>query len=326
MQIQQKNSVPLLYKFLQIRYGEASDVATILKDKNNSLLSPQGSVFIDKRTNSLWIRDSQHKLLQIEAVIKKLDRPTQQISIEARVVSIDRSKKKDLGIHFGLTLPPTHSVVPSNSKVHGKTGDDTSTLSYLTMDLPIATENSTGEGGLSLGLNLIRLGRHALLDLELSALESEGGAQVISTPHLITADQQPAYIETGEDIPYQGKAADGSVNIVFKKAVLALKVTPKIMPGRQLMLDLAVNQDQPSNFTVLNVPAIKARGIKTQVMLKSGETVVLGGIHEHTQSQSTQRVPFLGTLPIIGPLFQYKTNSDALNELLIFVTPTILDP
>lgn len=165
-----------------------------------------------------------------------------------------------------------------------------------------------------------------MLDLELSALESEGGAQVISTPHLITADQQPAYIETGEDIPYQGKAADGSVNIVFKKAVLALKVTPKIMPGRQLMLDLAVNQDQPSNFTVLNVPAIKARGIKTQVMLKSGETVVLGGIHEHTQSQSTQRVPFLGTLPIIGPLFQYKTNSDALNELLIFVTPTILDP
>lgn len=193
------------------------------------------------------------------------------------------------------------------------------------MDLPLSAEDAAGKG-LSVGLHLIRLGKHALLDLELSALESEGGAQIISTPHLITADQQTAYIETGEDIPYQGRTADGFANVVFKKAVLSLKVTPRVLPDHRLILDLAVNQDQPSNFTVLNVPAIKARGIKTQVILKNGETVVLGGIYEHLQSQSVQRVPFLGTLPIIGPLFRHKSSSDNRNELLIFVTPTILDP
>jgi type IV pilus assembly protein PilQ len=322
LQAQQKDLAPIVSKLLQIRYSKASDIAALLKDKNNLLLSARGNISIDKRSNNLWIQDSKDRLKAIEKVIRQLDKPVQQISIEARIVSIDQSRERELGVRFGLMPSSAPSAAPQNAETR-KTRNSTSP--HLTMDLPLPAEGVVG-GGLSLGFHLMRLGTSALLDLELSALESEGGAQVISTPHLITADQQAAYIETGEDIPYQGKTADGSINVVFKKAVLALKVTPRVMPDRRLTLDLTVNQDQPSNFTVLDVPAIKARGIKTQVILKNGETVVLGGIYEHLQSQSIQRVPFLGALPIIGCLFRYKANSDKRNELLIFVTPTILDP
>ncbi|MES2998200.1 MAG: type IV pilus secretin PilQ [Pseudomonadota bacterium] len=322
LQTQQKELAPLVSKLLSIRYSNASDIAALIKDKHNSLLSSKGNVSVDKRTNSLWMQEAKDKLVQIEKVIKQLDKPIQQVSIEARIVSIDQSREWELGARFGLTQ--SSIATPRNSARHNTT-NEASLLSHLTMDLPLSGEGRVG-GGLSVGLHLMRLGKNSLLDLELSALESEGGAQVISTPHLITADQQAAYIETGEDIPYQGKTADGSINVVFKKAVLALKVTPRVMPDRRLILDLTVNQDQPSNFTVLDIPAIKARGIKTQIIVKDGETVVLGGIYEHLQSQSVQRIPFLGSLPVIGHLFSYKVSSDRRNELLIFVTPTILDP
>jgi type IV pilus assembly protein PilQ len=191
------------------------------------------------------------------------------------------------------------------------------------MDLPITGVTSIS-GVTSLGLRLMRLGQNSFLDLELSALENEGAAQVISTPHLITADQQTAFIEAGAEIPYQEKASSGGTNVIFKKAVLSLKVTPRIMPDRRMILDLKVNQDQPSTFMAVDAPTIKARGIKTQVMIKNGETVVLGGIYEYSQSKIEQRVPFLGALPMIGRLFRFTTSNSRRSELLIFLTPTIL--
>lgn len=323
LQQQKQDLSPLISKVIQVRNSKALDISKLLKDKTNSPLSLRGSVIVDKRTNSLWIRDSQEQLNNIEKSIKALDRPIEQVLIEARIVSIDQNKERELGGEFGTNQAPlTNNFLKSHLKKKS-INPNAELLQHLTMDLPMAGTASTS-GVASIGLRLMRLGKNAFLDLELSALENEGAAQIISTPHLITADQQTACIEAGAEIPYQEKSSSGGTNVMFKKAVLALKVTPRIMPDHRMILDLKVNQDQPSSFMVMDAPTIKARGIKTQVIVKNGETVVLGGIYEYSQSKVIQRVPFLGTLPIIGHLFRLTATSDRRSELLIFLTPTIL--
>lgn len=321
---QKKNDLsPLIFKVIQIHYRKASDINKLLKDKTNTPLSAHGSVSVDNPTNSLWIRDSVEQLNKISASIKELDKPIRQILIEARIVSIDQNKEKELGAQFGSTQTQSVNKLLKSRLKSKASNSNAGLLQHLTMDLPITGVTSIS-GAASLGLRLMRLGQNFFLDLELSSLENEGAAQVISTPHLITADQQTAFIEAGAEIPYQEKASSGGTNVIFKKAVLSLKVTPRIMPDERMILDLKVNQDQPSTFMAVDAPTIKARGIKTQVIVKSGETVVLGGIYEYSQSKIEQRVPFLGTLPIIGRLFRLTTSNSRRSELLIFLTPTIL--
>lgn len=323
IQQKKKDLSPLIFKLIQIRYRKASDISKLLKDKTNSPLSAQGSVSVDNPTNSLWIRDTIEQLNKIAVSIKALDKPIGQILIEARIVSIDQNREKELGAQFGSTQTHSANKLLKSHLKNKKNNSNTDLLQHLTMDLPITGVNSIS-GAASLGLRLMRLGQNSFLDLELSALENEGAAQVISTPHLITADQQTAFIEAGAEIPYQEKASSGGTNVIFKKAVLSLKVTPRIMPDERMILDLKVNQDQPSTFMAVDAPTIKARGIKTQVIVKNGETVVLGGIYEYSQSKIEQRVPFLGTLPLIGRLFRLTRSNSRRSELLIFLTPTIL--
>ncbi|WP_339050075.1 type IV pilus secretin PilQ [Rickettsiella endosymbiont of Xylota segnis] len=326
LQIQQKKKElsPLIFKVIQIRYRKASDISKLLKDKINTLLSTQGSVSVDNATNSLWIRDSVEQQNKIAAFVRELDKPIAQILIEARIVSIDQNMEKEIGAKFGSTQTQAANRLIQHQLRNKINNSNTDLLQYLTMDLPI-TGITPATSAVSLGLRLMRLGQNSFLDLELSALENEGAAQVISTPHLITADQQTAFIEAGAEIPYQEKASSGGTNVIFKKAVLSLKVTPRIMPDERIILDLKVNQDQPSTFMAVDAPTIKARGIKTQVIVKNGETVVLGGIYEYSQSKIEQRVPFLGTLPIIGRLFRLTRSNSRRSELLIFLTPTILN-
>jgi type IV pilus assembly protein PilQ len=293
-----------------------------LKDKTNSPLSARGTVSIDNSTNSLWIRDSVEQLNNISASIRELDKPIPQILIEARIVSIDQNMEKKLGAQFGSTQTQLANKLLRSQLKNKVKNSNIDLLQHLTMDLPIT--GSVINGAASMGLRLMRLGQNSFLDLELSALENEGAAEVISAPHLITADQQTAFIEAGAEIPYQEKASSGGTNVIFKKAVLSLKVTPRIIPDGHIVLDLKVNQDQPSTFMTPDAPTIKARGIKTQVSVKSSETVVLGGIYEYSQSKLEQRVPFLGTLPIIGRLFRLTTSNSRRSELLIFLTPTLL--
>lgn len=323
IQRKKRDLSPLMFKVIQIRYRKASDISKLLKDKSNTPLSVQGSVSLDNSTNSLWIRDSAEQLNKIVMSIKELDKPIGQILIEARIVSIDQNREKELGAQFGSVQTYSANTL-LKSHLKDKASDaNVGLLQHLTMDLPI-TGATAISGAASLGLRLMRLGQNSFLDLELSSLENEGAAQVISTPHLITADQQTAFIEAGAEIPYQEKASSGGTNVMFKKAVLSLKVTPRIMPDEHMILDLKVNQDQPSHFMAVDSPIIKARGIKTQVIVKNGETVVLGGIYEYSQSKIERRIPFLGTLPIIGRLFRLSTSNNRRSELLIFLTPTIL--
>jgi type IV pilus assembly protein PilQ len=324
IQQEKKDLAPLIFKVIQIRYRKASDINKLLKDKTNTPLSAHGSVSADNPTNSLWIRDTAEQLNKIAASIKELDKPIGQILIEARIVSIDQNKEKELGAQFGSTQTQSANKLLKSHLKNKVSNSNTGLLQHLTMDLPITGVTSIS-GAASLGLRLMRLGQNSFLDLELSSLENEGAAQVISTPHLITADQQTAFIEAGAEIPYQEKASSGGTNVIFKKAVLSLKVTPRIMPDNHMILDLKVNQDQPSTFMAVDAPTIKARGIKTQVIVKNGETVVLGGIYEYSQSKVEQRVPFLGTLPMIGRLFRLTTSNSRRSELLIFLTPTILN-
>ena len=325
LQIQQKKRElsPLIFKVIQIRYRKALDISKLLKDKTNTPLSTHGSASVDNATNSLWIRDTVEQQNKITAFIRKLDKPIAQILIEARIVSIDQNMEKEIGAKFGSTQTQAVNKLIKHQLRNKLNNSNTDLLQYLTMNLPI-TGITPATKAVSLGLRLMRLGQNSFLDLELSALENEGAAQVISTPHLITADQQTAFIEAGAEIPYQEKASSGGTNVIFKKAVLSLKVTPRIMPDERIILDLKVNQDQPSTFMAVDAPTIKARGIKTQVIVKNGETVVLGGIYEYSQSKIEQRVPFLGTLPIIGRLFRLTKSNSRRSELLIFLTPTIL--
>jgi type IV pilus assembly protein PilQ len=162
------------------------------------------------------------------------------------------------------------------------------------------------------------------LDLELSALESAGEAQIIASPRLLTMDRTPAVIEAGSEIPYQERSSRDSTSITFKKAVLSLKVTPQIMDNHHILLKLQVNQDKPSALQVQNAPAIDTRSLQTQVIVDSGETVVLGGIYTRSHQKSLQRIPFLGQIPIIGAIFTRRVKHDETKELLIFVTPHIL--
>ena len=182
--------------------------------------------------------------------------------------------------------------------------------------------------GPSIGLAIARLPFGTLLELELSALQKEKRGEVISNPRVVTANQKEALIEQGEEIPYLEASSSGAVTVSFKKAVLSLKVKPQITPDNHIIMDITVHKDSRGEIVVLDgssVPAIDTKQVSTQVLVDNGETIVLGGVYEQTTSKDTQRVPFLGDLPYIGFLFKQELNINDKNELLIFVTPKILE-
>lgn len=177
---------------------------------------------------------------------------------------------------------------------------------------------------MSVGIALAKLSNHILLDLELSALESEGRGEVISSPRLIATNQQPALIESGEEIPYQEATSSGATAVAFKKAVLSLKVTPQITPDSKILMDLKINQDIPSPKVFNGVPTILTKEIQTSVLVENGRTIVLGGIYKQDKNNEINRTPFLGNLPVVRNLFRSRSLSTRNEELLIFITPRII--
>jgi type IV pilus assembly protein PilQ len=290
-------------ELIKIHYANASDLAALLKSQESGLLSKQGYVSADPRTNTLWVQDSPQHLALIRNFIQRLDVSVKQVLIKARIVNMDENCLKELGVKFG--------TVPSSNPL---------SLDGLAMDMPIAI-NHTGKFNIAIA----KLGANTLLDLELSALESEGHAKIISSPELITADRTPAHIEAGEEVPYQERTPSGATSVAFKKAVLSLKVTPHVTPKGDILLNLTVNQDKLSAITVHGVPAIQTREIQTQVTVQNAQTIVLGGIYEQSDSRTVERIPFLGSLPVVGGLFRTQSTNSERKELLIFVTPKIVD-
>ena len=313
---------PMKTTIIRLNYAKAAEVVKLLQDKKQSLLSKQGHVAVDTRTNSLLVRTNENQLTEIRAFLKRLDIPIKQVLIEARIVNIDDDYEKELGVRFGLTSGHhvSGSLDGANELAGGTSPADIKPEDRLNVDLPALNSNAG-----RLGIALFKLTKGTLLDLELSAMESEGRAEIISNPRLMTANQQTATIEAGEEIPYQESVAQGVTSTSFKKAVLRLEVSPQVTPDKKIILHLKVNQDKRSNKEVKGVPSIDTRHVETQVLIGDGQTVVLGGIYEHTKTKGVERVPFFADLPILGVLFRHQKTINNRRELLIFVTPKIVD-
>ncbi len=314
---------PLHSELIQVNYGSAASLVSLVQSDGTNLLSDRGHISVDERTNKLWVQDTSDKIAEIKRVIKELDVPVQQVLIEARIVNVDKNFSRELGIQFGVTQPKTPmtgTLAGANDIADGTTLSEIATARRMNVAMPIS-----GDSVSHIGLALANLGHGVLLDMELSALESEGRGRIISSPRVITANQHTALIESGEEIPYEQQTSSGATNVAFKKAVLALEVTPQITPDNKVILNLSVNQDKRSSKPeVKGVPAIDTEAVQTQVLVNNGSTIVLGGIFKSTKTRQVNRVPFFGALPIVGNLFKKTQNINNETELLIFITPRII--
>ncbi|MDH5360809.1 MAG: type IV pilus secretin PilQ [Gammaproteobacteria bacterium] len=324
---QRAQLAPLRNETIQVNYAKAADIAALLKSEKTSLLSERGSVSIDERTNKLLLKDSDDNLLQVHRLVKELDVPVRQVLIESRIVIANDDFSRDLGSRFGVTsgntsggVGATSGSIGGNNTVIGNGGNiTTGTLpgvdDRLNVNLPV--NNPAGRLAISV------LSGNTLLDMELSALQSEGRGEVISNPRVITSNQKEAEIEQGVEIPYLQSTSSGATSVAFKKAVLSLKVTPQITPDDRIIMDLRVSKDSVGE--VFNgVPSINTREVNTQVLVKDGETVVLGGIYEQTYSEEDDSVPGLSAIPGLGAMFRATRKIDDKAELLIFVTPKVI--
>ena len=331
---------PLHSELIQINYAKAKELADLLKSDKSTLLSERGNVSVDERTNTLLVRETAARLEEIRALIKKLDVPIRQVLIESRIVIANDDFARDLGARLGITAVkqagPTTLVTSGTiqgpdgisqgtndllagsavTEVNAMNREDNGQPQRLNINLPVPGNNA---GRFSLGI----LRSSALLDLELSALQTEGRGEILSTPRLITSNQKKAIIEQGTEIPYQQAASSGATAVAFKKAVLSLAVTPQITPDDRIILDLNVKNDSVGK-EYQGVPSINTKEINTQVLVNNGETVVLGGIYQHINRHEASKIPFFGDLPLIGALFRSRTQVNNKNELLIFVTPKII--
>ncbi len=350
---------PLRSEYLQINYAKAADIATLLRGGTatggaggggaagggrNAVLSSRGSVSVDDRTNTLLVQDTAERIADIRRLVALLDIPVKQVQIEARIVVVTNDFERDLGARFGVTATHhngTNGLYETSGTAAGTDQGMGSALSNLAstgsvypisiptganavnrynVNLPVPTP----AGSIAFGI----LGSDYLVDLELSAAETENRGTVISSPRVITANQKEALIKQGVNIPYQESASSGATTIQFEEAVLELKVKPLITPDSRIILDLTVSDDTVGQVVVasggVNVPAINTRSITTQVVLSDGQTVVLGGILETNQTIQSTAVPWLGNIPILGNLFRSSSNVNNKDELLVFVTPKIL--
>ncbi|MCB1827645.1 MAG: type IV pilus secretin PilQ [Coxiellaceae bacterium] len=319
---------PLQNRIIQLRYSKAEDVKKLLTD-SGPLLSKRGQISIDTRTNSIWVRDTAKQLGQVIPLIKKLDFPVKQVLIEARIIRIERPYEREFGMRLGLTMPNHFSGTLSgaNQVAQGITPELVNPISdRLNFNVPASSIFGATAG--SVGLAVAHIGGSSVLDLELSALEGEGRIELVSSPRLITSSQHPAYIQTGEEIPYQEATSSGATAISFKDAVLSLKVTPQITPDKRVILELKVTNNRAGNPVTLEsggqaIPIVTEEE-ESRVILNNHQTVVLGGVYTQDKRKLITRIPFLGKIPLVGRLFSHETKRNNRVELMIFLTPHIV--
>ncbi|MEZ9891644.1 type IV pilus secretin PilQ [Vibrio lentus] len=318
-------------EIIKINFAKATDIADMIGGEGAvSMLSDRGSITIDERTNSLLIRELEENIVVIRGIIESLDIPVKQVQIEARIVTVTEGNLDELGVRWGVSSTNGSFKVggsiegnhPSQIAPYDDNGGDSAIDDYLNVNLGATSPNAS-----SIAFQVAKLGSDTLLDLELSALQQESKAEIISSPRLITTNKKPAYIEQGTEIPYLESSSSGATSVAFKKAVLSLKVTPQITPDNRLVLDLSVTQDRPGQVVKTGTGeavAIDTQRIGTQVLVNNGETVVLGGIFQHSVSSTVDKVPLLGDLPVLGALFRRSYENVGKSELLIFVTPKVV--
>jgi len=349
-------------EYIPVNYGRAEDIANLLTEEaktasqggqgggsgggqnmSRGFLSPRGSVTFDPRTNTLLLSETDEKIKEIKELIKLLDRPVDQVLIEARVVIATESFTRELGARFGIssarqegnnTIIGTSGNVGSSSamanaalanRLNGRPplAGIGAAANALNVNMPVV--NPAGAIGFSI------LGADYLLDLELSALQQERRGEVVSSPRVITSNQQKAEISQGQEIGYitiSGQGGQMQQTVNFKEALLKLEVTPTITQDGRVFLNLTVNKDEITGWVrseVGDTPELAKRKVTTAVLVESGQTVVIGGVYEFTSSDDVKKVPFLGDVPFLGNLFRTKSKGSQKAELLIFVTPKILN-
>ena len=334
---------PVYSEFLQVNYAKAGDLSDLIVGTDSgSMLSDRGSIAVDDRTNTLLVQDTAERLQDIRRMVRTLDIPIKQVLIESRIVVVNDDFSRDLGIRLGVTGDDI-----SSDRVIVASGTGTGTNNYISSILD-AFNDPTGNTNIEFPdlvdrynvnvpisdaagrFSLAVLGTDYLVDLELTALEAEGRGEIVSTPRVITANQKEATIKQGVEIPYQQSASSGATTIQFKEAVLELTVTPQITPDNNIIMDLKVHKDSVGDIISTGglggtVPSIDTRSVETQVLVADGQTVVLGGIYETERRETINKVPFLGDIPFLGAAFRSKQRVDNKAELLIFVTPRILE-
>jgi len=334
---------PLYSEFLQVNYAKAADLAALISgDSGNALLSDRGSVGIDDRTNTLLVNDTAERLQDIRRLVTTLDIPIRQVLIESRIVVVNDDVSRELGVRFGF-MGVTDNSSDGIISVTG-TGEGSDIIVASALDnlantgqpFPVTAPGIADRFNVNVPIKnpagrfaLAVLNSDYIVDLELTALQAEGRGEIVSTPRIITANQKEARIEQGVEIPYQESASSGATTTQFKKAVLSLTVTPQITPDNNIIMDLMVSKDNVGELTQSAtgglVPSIDTRKVETQVLVRDGQTVVLGGIYETERRDTINKVPFLGDIPGIGFMFRSTTTVSNKAELLIFVTPRILN-
>jgi len=331
---------PLRTEHMQIRYASASELFALFngEDSGPRLLSERGTAIVDERTNSIILTDTAQNLDNFRRILTQLDIPVRQVLIEARIVTATTNFSEEIGVRWGggglsrfgpeseiqqqgdraITIGGSRETLNELGNIFAGTGDGTLTSpADLVVDLGV-TANSAS----SFGIGFASLGNY-LLDLEISALAADGHAEVVARPKVITADKSTASIESGVEIPFQEASSSGATSVSFKEAVLGLEVTPQITPDERIIMDLRVNQDTVGQVFE-GVPSINTNQIETQVLVNNGETVVLGGIFQTDRNTTVTKTPFLGDLPYVGRLFRRTLERDDKQELLIFITPRVI--
>jgi len=332
----------------QLSYHDVTKFKQILTDSQQRILSKRGSAVIDPRTNTMFIRDTPSRLEEVRKIIAQVDVPMRQVMIEARIVEARDNFARDLGVRLGLLHGKNYT---NGGAWFGMGGNNNETLRLYgpgtgnqrsdnvnpwggipggTASVPAVNQvnlpanPSSGPAQLFSFLLANRQGTR-LLNLEISALEADNRGRVVSSPRVLTSDKGTAMIEQGTEIPYQEAASSGATSTSFKKAVLSLEVTPNITPDGRVSMDIKINKDTPNLSIPGMAPAVDTRKVQTTVLVDNGGTVVIGGIYELTEDQGTNKVPLLGDIPVLGFAFRNNTRSISKQELLVFITPRIMN-
>ena len=318
----------------QMNYQKAVDVQKLLSDPNQRILSKRGSAVVDTRTNTLFVQDTPSRLEEVRRLLAKIDIPVRQVMIEARIVEANELFSRNLGTRIGYSeLGGSRPFLGARNTVGAELGN-TGQAAGLVTGIPSLTGPGLQSNLPASGLQGFNAGQFSfvlfnssmtrVLSLELSALEADQKGKIIASPRVLTADQVEAVIEQGTEIPYQQATSSGATSVSFRKANLALKVKPQITPDGNVIMTLDVNKDQPGATTGAGVQ-INTKHVKTEVLVENGGTVVIGGIYEQTDINVVTKIPFFGDLPIIGWLFKNTSTRADKTELLVFITPRIVN-
>nr|WP_298167342.1 type IV pilus secretin PilQ [uncultured Pseudomonas sp.] len=314
---------PLRRELIQVNYAKASDMAKLFQSVTSAedAGDDRGSITVDDRTNSIIAYQTQERLDELRRIVAQLDIPVRQVMIEARIVEANVDFSKSLGVRWGGNFSKGNmQYFGRGQRMTLEESDDGDTI-----EVPFNTPFvDMGVAGASSGIGIGFITDNLVLDLELSAMESTGNGEVVSQPKVVTSDKETAKILKGTEVPYQEASSSGASTTSFKEAALSLEVTPQITPDNRIIMEVKVNKDSVGQV-FQGVPSIDTNEVNAKVLVADGETIVIGGVFSNTQNKSVDKVPFLGDLPFIGRVFKRDVVQNEKSELLVFITPRIMN-